>query len=180
MDTRFETVIVKGWFGHFDLPKPLCVWSLRSLQSNRSGTLNNSSPTQVVNPKQNGSSVPAPYEALPGFRDKRTSSAQTLLELVDYVTSANGKFTETVMQEAIKMVLVVLLCAFNVGYLPFDIFRVEALNVIVAHFFYHHSSTAGFFQLGFYGSKAFLAFAIRFSFASCLSIVDYGIELVHD
>ncbi|KAJ6911429.1 hypothetical protein NC652_021903 [Populus alba x Populus x berolinensis] len=25
MDTRFETVIVKGWFGHFDLPKPLCV-----------------------------------------------------------------------------------------------------------------------------------------------------------
>ncbi|KAF3431112.1 hypothetical protein FNV43_RR25842 [Rhamnella rubrinervis] len=29
---------------------------------------------------------------------------QTLLELVDYVTSANGKFNETVMQEAIKMV----------------------------------------------------------------------------
>ncbi|XP_057949464.1 serine/threonine protein phosphatase 2A 57 kDa regulatory subunit B' theta isoform-like [Malania oleifera] len=29
---------------------------------------------------------------------------QTLLELVDYVTSANGKFTETVMLEAIKMV----------------------------------------------------------------------------
>lgn len=29
---------------------------------------------------------------------------QTLLELVDYVTSANGKFTETVMQEVIKMV----------------------------------------------------------------------------
>ncbi|XP_065873841.1 serine/threonine protein phosphatase 2A 57 kDa regulatory subunit B' theta isoform-like [Euphorbia lathyris] len=29
---------------------------------------------------------------------------QTLVELVDYVTSANGKFTETVMQEAIKMV----------------------------------------------------------------------------
>ncbi|KAL5552529.1 hypothetical protein UlMin_039930 [Ulmus minor] len=31
---------------------------------------------------------------------------QTLLELVDYVTSANGKFSETVMQEAIKMVSV--------------------------------------------------------------------------
>ncbi|XP_050206042.1 serine/threonine protein phosphatase 2A 57 kDa regulatory subunit B' theta isoform-like [Mercurialis annua] len=29
---------------------------------------------------------------------------QTLLELVDYVTSANGKFTEIVMQEVIKMV----------------------------------------------------------------------------
>ncbi|GFZ19101.1 protein phosphatase 2A regulatory B subunit family protein [Actinidia rufa] len=29
---------------------------------------------------------------------------QTLVELVDYVTSANGKFTETVMQEMIKMV----------------------------------------------------------------------------
>lgn len=29
---------------------------------------------------------------------------QTLVELVDYVTSANGKFTETVMQEIIKMV----------------------------------------------------------------------------
>ncbi|KAK9277292.1 hypothetical protein L1049_006832 [Liquidambar formosana] len=29
---------------------------------------------------------------------------QTLLELVDYVTSANGKFAETVMQEAIEMV----------------------------------------------------------------------------
>lgn len=29
---------------------------------------------------------------------------QTLLELVDYVTSANGKFTETVMQEVTKMV----------------------------------------------------------------------------
>ncbi|XP_052186930.1 serine/threonine protein phosphatase 2A 57 kDa regulatory subunit B' theta isoform-like [Diospyros lotus] len=29
---------------------------------------------------------------------------QTLLELVDYVTSTSGKFTETVMQEAIKMV----------------------------------------------------------------------------
>ncbi|EXB82418.1 Serine/threonine protein phosphatase 2A 59 kDa regulatory subunit B' eta isoform [Morus notabilis] len=31
---------------------------------------------------------------------------QTLLELVDYVTSANGKFSESVMQEAIKMVSV--------------------------------------------------------------------------
>lgn len=31
---------------------------------------------------------------------------QTLLELVDYITSANGKFTETVMQEVIKMVSV--------------------------------------------------------------------------
>ncbi|KAL6960473.1 hypothetical protein U1Q18_038236 [Sarracenia purpurea var. burkii] len=29
---------------------------------------------------------------------------QTLVELVDYVTSANGKFTETVMQEMVKMV----------------------------------------------------------------------------
>ncbi|KAF3431111.1 hypothetical protein FNV43_RR25841 [Rhamnella rubrinervis] len=29
---------------------------------------------------------------------------ETLLELVDYVTSANGKFSETVMQEIIKMV----------------------------------------------------------------------------
>ncbi|XP_044490488.1 serine/threonine protein phosphatase 2A 57 kDa regulatory subunit B' theta isoform-like isoform X2 [Mangifera indica] len=29
---------------------------------------------------------------------------QTLLELVDYVTSSNGKFTETVMQEVVKMV----------------------------------------------------------------------------
>ncbi|XP_044489233.1 serine/threonine protein phosphatase 2A 57 kDa regulatory subunit B' theta isoform-like [Mangifera indica] len=29
---------------------------------------------------------------------------QTLLELVDYITSANGKFTETVVQEVIKMV----------------------------------------------------------------------------
>ncbi|XP_021292739.1 serine/threonine protein phosphatase 2A 57 kDa regulatory subunit B' theta isoform-like [Herrania umbratica] len=31
---------------------------------------------------------------------------QTLLELVDYVSSANGKFAETVMQEAVKMVSV--------------------------------------------------------------------------
>lgn len=31
---------------------------------------------------------------------------QTLLELVDYVSSANGKFSETVMQEVIKMVSV--------------------------------------------------------------------------
>ncbi|KAJ0094104.1 hypothetical protein Patl1_16847 [Pistacia atlantica] len=31
---------------------------------------------------------------------------QTLLELVDYITSANGKFTETVMHEVIKMVSV--------------------------------------------------------------------------
>lgn len=31
---------------------------------------------------------------------------QTLLELVDYVTAVNGKFTETVMQEATKMVSV--------------------------------------------------------------------------
>ncbi|RVW14127.1 Serine/threonine protein phosphatase 2A 57 kDa regulatory subunit B' theta isoform [Vitis vinifera] len=31
---------------------------------------------------------------------------QTLVELVDYVTSANGKFTENVMQEIIKMVSV--------------------------------------------------------------------------
>ncbi|KAJ7957622.1 Serine/threonine protein phosphatase 2A regulatory subunit [Quillaja saponaria] len=31
---------------------------------------------------------------------------QALLELVDYVTSANGKFTETVMQEVIKMISV--------------------------------------------------------------------------
>ena len=90
-----------------------------------------------MNPKQNGSSVPAPYEALPGFRDVPNSEKknlfirklnlccvvfdfidptknlkekdikrQTLLELVDYVTSANGKFTETVTQEAIKMVSV--------------------------------------------------------------------------
>ncbi|OWM71468.1 serine/threonine protein phosphatase 2A 57 kDa regulatory subunit B' theta isoform-like [Punica granatum] len=29
---------------------------------------------------------------------------QTLLELVDYITSANGKFTEVVMQEIVKMV----------------------------------------------------------------------------
>ncbi|PIA51389.1 hypothetical protein AQUCO_01100308v1 [Aquilegia coerulea] len=34
---------------------------------------------------------------------------QTLLELVDYVTSANGKFTEIVMQEITKMVSVNLL-----------------------------------------------------------------------
>jgi serine/threonine-protein phosphatase 2A regulatory subunit B' len=128
--------------------------STSDFQSNRPGTLNNSSPpgpdsaphlgyshgmkpTQVVNPKLNGSSVPAPYEALPGFRDVPNSEKQnlfirklnlscvvfdftdptknlkekdikrqTLLELVDYVTSANGKFTETVMQEVIKMVSV--------------------------------------------------------------------------
>ncbi|XWS22687.1 hypothetical protein CRYUN_Cryun29cG0057600 [Craigia yunnanensis] len=34
---------------------------------------------------------------------------QTLLELVDYVSSANGKFAETVLQEAVKMVSVNLL-----------------------------------------------------------------------
>ncbi|XP_038693879.1 serine/threonine protein phosphatase 2A 57 kDa regulatory subunit B' theta isoform-like [Tripterygium wilfordii] len=38
---------------------------------------------------------------------------QTLLELLDYVTSANGKFQETVMQEAIKMVSANLFRAFN-------------------------------------------------------------------
>ncbi|KAF5746503.1 serine/threonine protein phosphatase [Tripterygium wilfordii] len=38
---------------------------------------------------------------------------QTLLELVDYVTSANDKFPETVMQEAIKMVSVNLFRAFT-------------------------------------------------------------------
>ncbi|KAK2969787.1 hypothetical protein RJ640_028067, partial [Escallonia rubra] len=31
---------------------------------------------------------------------------QTLVELVDYVTSANGKFTETVMQEMVKMITI--------------------------------------------------------------------------
>ncbi|XP_010248839.1 PREDICTED: serine/threonine protein phosphatase 2A 57 kDa regulatory subunit B' theta isoform-like [Nelumbo nucifera] len=35
---------------------------------------------------------------------EKDTKKQTLLELVDYVTSANGKFTETVMQEIIKMV----------------------------------------------------------------------------
>ncbi|KAJ4974633.1 hypothetical protein NE237_007807 [Protea cynaroides] len=38
---------------------------------------------------------------------------QTLLELVDYITSANGKFTETVMQEIIKMVSVNLFRTFT-------------------------------------------------------------------
>ncbi|XP_043706561.1 serine/threonine protein phosphatase 2A 57 kDa regulatory subunit B' theta isoform-like [Telopea speciosissima] len=38
---------------------------------------------------------------------------QTLLELVDYVTTANGKFTETVMQEIIKMVSANLFRAFT-------------------------------------------------------------------
>ncbi|KAL3577902.1 hypothetical protein D5086_019406 [Populus alba] len=128
--------------------------STSDFQSNRLGTLNNSSPpgldsaphlgfshgmkpTQAGNPKLNGSSVPPPYEALPTFRDVPNSEKQnlfirklnlccvvfdfsdptknlkekdikrqTLLELVDYVTSANGKFTETVMQEVIKVVSV--------------------------------------------------------------------------
>ncbi|KAH8495438.1 hypothetical protein H0E87_018569, partial [Populus deltoides] len=128
--------------------------STSDFQSNRLGTLNNSSPpgldsaphlgfshgmkpTQVGNPKLNGSSVPPPYEALPTFRDVPNSEKQnlfirklnlccvvfdfadptknlkekdikrqTLLELVDYITSANGKFTETVMQEVIKVVSV--------------------------------------------------------------------------
>ncbi|XP_073281547.1 serine/threonine protein phosphatase 2A 57 kDa regulatory subunit B' theta isoform-like [Primulina huaijiensis] len=31
---------------------------------------------------------------------------QTLLEIVEYITSANGKFTETVMQEVVKMISV--------------------------------------------------------------------------
>ncbi|QDP16943.2 hypothetical protein Tsubulata_042467 [Turnera subulata] len=92
-------------------------------------------PTQAVNPKANGNSVAAPYEALPGFRDVPNSEKQnlfikklnmccvvfdftdptknlkekeikrqTLLELVDYVASASGKFTETIMQEVVKMV----------------------------------------------------------------------------
>ncbi|XVE74854.1 hypothetical protein DITRI_Ditri12bG0051600 [Diplodiscus trichospermus] len=92
---------------------------------------------QIVNQKLNGSSVSAPYEALPGFKDVPSSvkqnlflrklnlccvvfdftdpmkslkekdiKRQTLLELVDYVSSANGKFSETVMQEAVKMVSV--------------------------------------------------------------------------
>ncbi|KAL6971675.1 hypothetical protein U1Q18_031355 [Sarracenia purpurea var. burkii] len=34
----------------------------------------------------------------------KASGLMTLVELVDYVTSANGKFTETVMQEMVKMV----------------------------------------------------------------------------
>ncbi|KAG8640038.1 serine/threonine protein phosphatase 2A 57 kDa regulatory subunit B' theta isoform [Manihot esculenta] len=38
---------------------------------------------------------------------------QTLVELVDYVTSANGKFTETVLQEVIKMVSVNLFRSLN-------------------------------------------------------------------
>uniref|UniRef100_A0A1D1ZHJ5 Serine/threonine protein phosphatase 2A regulatory subunit n=1 Tax=Anthurium amnicola TaxID=1678845 RepID=A0A1D1ZHJ5_9ARAE len=37
---------------------------------------------------------------------------QTLLELVDYVTSANGKFTESIMQEITKMVSLNLFRAF--------------------------------------------------------------------
>ncbi|KAJ6719229.1 SERINE/THREONINE PROTEIN PHOSPHATASE 2A PP2A REGULATORY SUBUNIT B [Salix purpurea] len=127
--------------------------STSDFYSNRLGTSNNSSPpgldsahlgfshgmkpTQVGNPKMNGSSVPPPYEALPAFRDVPNSEKQnlfirkltlccvvfdfadptrnlkekdikrqTLLDLVDYVTSANGKFTETVMQEVIKVVSV--------------------------------------------------------------------------
>ncbi|KAH7570440.1 hypothetical protein ACOSP7_018581 [Xanthoceras sorbifolium] len=39
---------------------------------------------------------------------------QTLLELVDYVTSANGKFSETVIQEVVKMVSTNLFRAFTV------------------------------------------------------------------
>ncbi|KAE9610499.1 putative protein phosphatase 2A, regulatory B subunit, B56 [Lupinus albus] len=38
---------------------------------------------------------------------------QTLLELVEYITSANGKFTETVTQEATKMVSVNLFRSLN-------------------------------------------------------------------
>ncbi|XP_019464290.1 PREDICTED: serine/threonine protein phosphatase 2A 59 kDa regulatory subunit B' eta isoform-like isoform X2 [Lupinus angustifolius] len=37
----------------------------------------------------------------------------TLLELVEYITSTNGKFTETVMQEAIKMISVNLFRSLN-------------------------------------------------------------------
>ncbi|KAG8634934.1 serine/threonine protein phosphatase 2A 57 kDa regulatory subunit B' theta isoform [Manihot esculenta] len=90
--------------------------------------------SQAINPKLNGSQ-PAPYEALPSFRDVPNSEKQnlfirklnlccivfdftdptknfkekdikrqTLVELVDYVSSANGKFSETTMQEMVKMV----------------------------------------------------------------------------
>ncbi|CAI9763623.1 unnamed protein product [Fraxinus pennsylvanica] len=38
---------------------------------------------------------------------------QTLVELVDYITSANGKFTETVMQEIVRMVSISLFRALS-------------------------------------------------------------------
>ncbi|KAJ6356399.1 hypothetical protein OIU78_004494 [Salix suchowensis] len=68
--------------------------STSDFYSNRLGTSNNSSPpgldsahlgfshgmkpTQVGNPKMNGSSVPPPYEALPAFRDVPNSEKQNL------------------------------------------------------------------------------------------------------
>ncbi|EPS59388.1 hypothetical protein M569_15419, partial [Genlisea aurea] len=95
------------------------------------------SPYSVLNIGSYGQDkfLPAPYEALPGFRDVHSSEKQqlfvrklkmccvvfdfadptknvrekeikrqTLLELIEFVTSANGKFNETVMQEVVKMV----------------------------------------------------------------------------
>ncbi|KAL0297068.1 UNVERIFIED_CONTAM: Serine/threonine protein phosphatase 2A regulatory subunit B' eta isoform [Sesamum radiatum] len=86
------------------------------------------------NSRLNGNQIPASYEALPSFRTsqfekqqlfirkvklccvafdftdpsknvkEKEIKRQTLLELVEYVTSASGKFTETVMQEVVKMI----------------------------------------------------------------------------
>ncbi|CAN4082330.1 unnamed protein product [Withania somnifera] len=76
---------------------------------------------QAANSKVNGDAVGFPYETLPSFKDVPSAEKQnlflkklnlcyikrqTLVELVDYVSSANGKFTETVIQEIIRMVSV--------------------------------------------------------------------------
>lgn len=88
----------------------------------------------AVNSKLNGSLSASSYEALPSFRDVPNSEKQnlfirklqmccvvfdtdpmknlkekdvkrqTLVELVDYISASNGKFTENMMQEIVKMV----------------------------------------------------------------------------
>ncbi|KAK9934448.1 hypothetical protein M0R45_021593 [Rubus argutus] len=45
-------------------------------------------------------------DASPKHLKEKDIKRQTLLELVDYVSSASGKFNETIIQEAIKMVTV--------------------------------------------------------------------------
>ncbi|KAH0850140.1 hypothetical protein HID58_095766 [Brassica napus] len=79
-------------------------------KTKHSQTKERSTASSDVNPKSianNNNGVFTPYEALPNPTKnikEKDIKRQTLLELVDYVNSANGKFSEGSVQEVVRMV----------------------------------------------------------------------------